>query len=110
MPQNTGYKPNQISQIQKALDALSEAVEAIGDGEIKDQLMTGVSALGETVASMESAEVAPEDEMLDLAEDESGMEFGELQDMAPDMAGMEPAKKPAKKQRLGAMIEEDEDE
>lgn len=110
MPQNTGYKPTQIAQIEKALNALSEAVDMIGDGEIKDQLFSGIQALSETVGEMQSADTTPEDEMLDLGEDE-GFDFGELEDMKPDMAGMTPAKKPAKKKRLGAMIEEEaEDE
>ncbi len=107
MPNMQGYKPAQINQIKKALDMLSEAVDAIGDGEIKDQLMTGISAFSETVESMSEADVSAEDEMM---ESEDGMDFGELQDMQPDMAGMTPAKKPMKKQRLGAMIEEDSDE
>lgn len=108
MPQMQGYKPAQISQIQKALDMLSEAVSAIGDGEIKDQLFSGIEALSETVGEMESSDMAPEDEMME--QPERDMDFGELQDMKPDLAGMEAAPKPMKKKRLGAMIEEDEDE
>ena len=87
---------------------LSEAVEGIGDGEIKDQLFAGVTALTETVREMESGrgEMMPEDEMAGI-DDETDMNFGELEDMAPDMAGMTPEPKPGKKQRMGAMVEEE---